>query len=76
MQPENQADLVCGPRLLRDAIYAERWWADVQMNQIRDAFDDSGALSSGSRREGLASFSQRHLNGQALLFDTLSSTVP
>lgn len=35
------------------------------MNQIRDAFDDTGALSAGSRRDVLTSFSQRH--GQALL---------
>ena len=38
----------------------------VQMNQIRDALDDGGALSSGSRRDALTSFSQRHLHGQAL----------
>lgn len=36
------------------------------MNQIRDALDDGGALSSGSRRDALTSFSQRHLHGQAL----------
>ena len=42
--------------------WAEIWWANVQMNQIRDAFDDTAALSSGSRRDALASFSQRHLN--------------
>ena len=38
----------------------------MQMNQIRDALDDGGALSSGSRRDALTSFSQRHLHGQAL----------
>ena len=40
--------------------------SSVQMNQIRDALDDGGALSSGSRRDALTSFSQRHLHGQAL----------
>ncbi|CAL5219786.1 g1691 [Coccomyxa viridis] len=39
---------------------------NIQMNQIRDAFDDTAALSSGSRRDALSSFSQRHLNGLGL----------
>ena len=42
------------------------------MNQIRDALDEGGALSSGSRRDALTSFSQRHLHGQALLLLLLS----
>ena len=43
------------------------------MNQIRDALDDGGALSSGSRRDALTSFSQRHLHGQAFFAVLLRS---